>query len=175
MTVVGFTGHQNITYLAKRAIARAIAGELAAQADASMAGVSSLAAGSDQIFAFCVLAAGGRLTFIQPSEGYRDTFRGTDLLRYDSLLPLVSTVEVLSFDEPSENAYYAAGQCVADMCDLLLAVWDGKAAGGLGGTADIVAEARAKGKAVTVIWPDGAAREQPPTPLPRSCRSREIC
>ena len=159
MTVVGFTGHQNITPMTKRVVARAITGELAAQADASMAGVSSLAAGADQIFAFCVLAVGGQLTFIQPSAGYRGTLRGSDLLRYDSLLPLASTVEVLPFDEPSERAYYAAGQRVVDMCDLLLAVWDGKPAGGLGGTADIVAEAREKGKAVTVIWPDGAARE----------------
>jgi len=158
MTIVGFTGHQNITAMTRRKAAAAIAGELAGLSDASLVGVSSLAAGADQLFAFCVLAAGGQLTFIQPADGYRDTMSGADLLRYDHLLPLVTATEVMPFDEPSEKAYYAAGQRIVDMCDLLLAVWDGRPAGGLGGTADVVAAARTKGKTIKVIWPDGAGR-----------------
>lgn len=44
--------------------------------------------------------------------------------------------------------------------DHLFAVWDGKAACGYGGTADVVAEARRVGIPVSVIWPEGASRDQ---------------
>ncbi len=52
----------------------------------------------------------------------------------------------------------AAGRAVADRSDLLLAVWDGAPAAGLGGTADIVRYAEERGKAVEIIWPEGARR-----------------
>jgi len=44
--------------------------------------------------------------------------------------------------------------------DRLFAVWDGQPARGYGGTADVVAEARQRGVPVTVIWPEGASRDQ---------------
>jgi hypothetical protein len=44
--------------------------------------------------------------------------------------------------------------------DHLFAVWDGKAARGYGGTADVVAEARKRNVPVTVIWPEGASRDE---------------
>lgn len=158
MTLVGFTGHQNITAATRKMVAAVITAELSRLDAGPLTGISSLAAGADQTFAFCVLAVGGQLTFIQPSHGYRDTFSGPALLSYDHLLSLAAEVEKLPFDQPSESAYYAAGQRVVDKCDLLLAVWDGEPAGGLGGTADIVRDAREKHKPVTVIWPDGATR-----------------
>ena len=43
--------------------------------------------------------------------------------------------------------------------DELVAVWDGGPGTGKGGTTEVVAEARTRGIPVTVIWPDGAARE----------------
>jgi hypothetical protein len=46
-----------------------------------------------------------------------------------------------------------------DHADLLWAVWDGQPARGYGGTADVVAAARAKGLPVRVIWPHGAHRD----------------
>jgi hypothetical protein len=64
----------------------------------------------------------------------------------------------LSFDEPTEEAFWSAGRYVVDHADQVLAVWDGQQAGGLGGTADVVAYARAKRKPVTRIWPAGAER-----------------
>ena len=158
MTIVGFTGHQNITPMTRRKVTRAIADELARVDDGCLIGVSSLAPGADQVFAFCVLAAGGQLNFVQPADGYRETMSGIDQLCYDHLLALASEVEKLPFAEPSEAAYYAAGRLVVDKCGLLLAVWDGKPAGGLGGTADIVRDAQEKRRNVTVIWPDGSAR-----------------
>jgi hypothetical protein len=158
VTVVGFTGHQNLTPATRVAVAAAIAAELSRIGADQLAGLSSLAAGADQAFAFCVLAAGGRLTFIQPDARYRETLTGPDRLSYDHLVALAADIEKLPFDQPSEAAFYAAGQRVVDKCDVLLAVWDGRPAGGLGGTADIVRDAREKRKPVSVIWPPGAAR-----------------
>ncbi|MEO5877101.1 MAG: hypothetical protein ABIQ26_19070, partial [Streptosporangiaceae bacterium] len=60
--------------------------------------------------------------------------------------------------EPTDEAYLVAGHRVVKRSDLLLAVWDGRPAGGLGGTADIVAYARDRGTEVGVIWPPGARR-----------------
>ncbi|MFJ8953478.1 hypothetical protein ACIRO1_25525 [Streptomyces sp. NPDC102381] len=52
----------------------------------------------------------------------------------------------------------AAGKEVVDQSDVLLAVWDGKPAGGKGGTADVVAYAQRQGMDVRIIWPLGATR-----------------
>lgn len=64
----------------------------------------------------------------------------------------------MPYEEPSDEAYLAAGQEVVDLTDTLLAIWDGQPARGLGGTADVVRYARSVGKRVVVIWPLGSAR-----------------
>ena len=48
---------------------------------------------------------------------------------------------------------------MVDRSERLVAVWDGKPARGIGGTADIVSYARQKGVPVVVLWPEGATRE----------------
>jgi hypothetical protein len=51
------------------------------------------------------------------------------------------------------------GRAVGDRSNVLVAVWDGQPARGLGGTADVVvAYARERGVLVQVIWPEGATR-----------------
>ena len=49
-----------------------------------------------------------------------------------------------------EEAYLAAGLGVLDRSDALLALWDGEPARGRGGTAEVVAEARAR--ALPLTW-----------------------
>jgi len=68
------------------------------------------------------------------------------------------SVETLSFDEPSEEAYLAAGCRVVDMSDVLLAVWDGQPARGKGGTGNIVEYARSRATRVEIVWPKGITR-----------------
>jgi hypothetical protein len=46
-----------------------------------------------------------------------------------------------------------------DRSSVLVAVWDGQPARGLGGTADVVAYARQRGVPMEVIWPRGATRD----------------
>ncbi|MFI9201091.1 hypothetical protein [Streptomyces sp. NPDC053048] len=157
---VGCTGHQNLTPGTHRAVARAVAERIArVPGEEELVGLSCLAEGADQLFAFAVLAAGGRLHAVLPSEGYATSF-ASDRAResWSALLRLATETVTLPFDAPGEDAYMAAGQEVVDRCDLLLAVWDGNGAAGLGGTADVVAYARECGVEVHVIWPPGARR-----------------
>lgn len=154
---LGITGHQ---VLPDAALAHVIAGlrHAVAEAGAGLVGITSLAAGSDQVFAKEVFAAGGQLHAVLPCRGYEATFDAGDLTTYRKLRERTATSETLSFSEPSEAAFYAAGQRVVDLCERLLAVWDGQPAQGLGGTADIVAYARQRGCDVQVIWPADVAR-----------------
>ena len=52
----------------------------------------------------------------------------------------------------------AAGKSIVDSCEMLIAIWDGKPARGLGGTGDVVRYARKTGKAVSIVWPDDIGR-----------------
>src|SRR5262249_50729788 len=71
-----------------------------------------------------------------------------------------TSVHRLDRIESTENAHMEASKVMLDHADRLFAVWDGKPARGYGGTADVVAEARDGGIPVTVIWPEGASRDQ---------------
>jgi hypothetical protein len=126
-----------------------------------LVGISSLAAGSDQMFARIVLSRGGQLEVVVPSSSYEYSFEDREARRsYESLLALAIRVEILSFSEPSEEAYLSAGHRVVDLSDRLMAIWDGQPSRGKGGTADVVQFARTLGKPVDVIWPDGIWRER---------------
>jgi hypothetical protein len=155
---VGATGHQN---LPPESVAR-IADDLREQLihEAALVGVSSLAAGADQLFASVVLSLGGRLEVILPSQGYETTFDDpSSLKQYQRYLRSATTIHRLPFPEPSEEAFLEAGKEVVNRSDRLIAVWDGKPAQGLGGTADIVAYAKNRGVLITVLWPEGLIRD----------------
>jgi len=156
MTRIGVTGHQNIPPEARAAVSRLARDALAEHP--SLVAVSSLAAGADQIVASAALAAGGALMLIVPCVHYRSTLSGDDLKRYDRLSAVAIDVELLPFDQPSEEAFMAAGKRVVDVSEHVLAIWDGLPAAGYGGTADVVEYARGLGREVTVIWPPGVAR-----------------
>lgn len=117
-------------------------------------GISSLAVGADQLFADAVLKRGGSLHVIVPFDGYELKYsRGEERQNYFRLLHQASTVDVLEKEESEEASYLAAGKKVADISDLLIAVWDGKPAAGLGGTADIVQYATRNNKKIIHINP----------------------
>ncbi len=158
MTTIGCTGHQTLSSLTQRQVAAALAIEIAKVED-ELVGLCSLAVGADQIFAHVLLASGGRLHAVIPCQGYAGTF-GNRAARqeFERLLSAAHEVTELPFSEPSEEAFMAAGREVVDGCDLLLAVWDGEPAAGLGGTADVVSHATERAKSVEIIWPDCSSR-----------------
>lgn len=153
---IGVSGHQALSVWTQEAVRQQLAALLAEHSQA--VGVTSLAAGADQIFAEAVLAAGYRLDVILPCDGYEATFDQQGLAIFKRLLARANRVETLDFATPSEEAFFAAGKAVVDASDILLAVWDGEPAAGLGGTADVVQYASSQGKKVKVIWPEGASR-----------------
>ena len=121
-------------------------------------GIASLAVGADQMFADLVLRADGMLHVVIPSARYETAFDRHGLRRYQLLVRAAMKIEQLEFNNPTEEAYFAAGRRVVDLCDTLLAVWDGQPALGLGGAADVVQYAQSLGRRVDVIWPTGVAR-----------------
>ena len=155
--VVGVTGHQSLTPNTVVMVRKQLLDALSPRG--SVRGLTSLARGTDQIFAVCVLELGGQITAVIPSHGYETSFTTQDdAAQFRRLLEAATEVIQLPFLEPVQEAFWAAGKEIVDRCDLLLAVWDGEPAGGLGGTADVVRYARDRGRPVEVIWPMGAAR-----------------
>ena len=157
MTRIGVTGHQGLPTDAIEEITERVAGILR-ELEPPLVGYSSLAEGADQLVAQLILDAGGQLHVVIPSKDYDTTFSGPPKHEYERLLSAASATTDLSFPEPSEEAYDAAGKWVAEQCNVLIAVWDGLPARGLGGTADAVAHARALGRDVRIVWPPGSQR-----------------
>lgn len=115
-------------------------------------GWSSLAVGADQIFAETSIVYGkGHVAVLPGLTGYRDTFSDLDLLKFDALLK-ASCLRHRLIGHANEKLFRKAGEKVVRAVDLMVFVWDGKAAAGEGGTGEIVAYARAKEK--PYIWLD---------------------
>jgi hypothetical protein len=159
--MVGMTGHQGLPARTAELVTAALRDTLSSYT-LNLVGVTMLGPGADQLFARVVLELGGILYVVQPTVGtqYRDSFPDAEARRgYDELYGQASHVEALEHTESTEQAHMDAGKVVVDRSSLLVAVWDGQPSRGLGGTADVVAYARQRGVPLTVIWPEGAARD----------------
>ena len=155
---IGVTGHQDIPPHALEYVSRGI-NRVLDDVNDNLVGVTSLAAGADQLFASRVVERGGRLEVVLPCKGYEKTFsRPEDLKNFHALRERAAAIEILSFDRPSDEAYLAAGCRVVDLSEVLLAVWDGQPPKGKGGTADIVEYARRQGVQLEIVWPTGTVR-----------------
>ena len=105
----------------------------------SLHAVSSLAAGADQLFAEAALRYGIPLDVVLPFAHFADDFPGgPERDAYQRLLSAAASTTCLPWDERSNGAYLAGGLWLVDHCDLLIAVWDGQKAAGVGGTGDVV-------------------------------------
>lgn len=155
--LIGVTGHRTLSAITRQLVFDAAKNELRSIRRPTL--VTSLAAGADQLCARAALETGGCLSVIIPARNYVSSFASdVDVEKYHELLSQAVRVTQLPYENPSDEAYWAAGREVVDLTDSLLAVWDGKPAAGLGGTADVVNYARSVGRRVVVIWPKGAAR-----------------
>jgi hypothetical protein len=157
---IAITGHRGLPASTERLVDRAIREQLAAYESRDLVGLTNLADGADQLFAQAVLDAGGQLDVIIPAAFYRDGLPESAHAAYDLLLSRASNVHRLDRIESDEEAHMEGSKAMLDGADLLFAVWDGRPARGYGGTADVVAEAQNRGIPITVIWPEGASRDQ---------------
>jgi hypothetical protein len=158
MRRIGVTGHQNLPAAFLPRIRKEIE-RVIERAPAKITGVTSLAAGTDQLFARAVLDRGGRLYAVIPCAGYESAFTDAGAVAtFNELLAASSEIETLPHDQPSAQAFLEAGHRVVELADLLVAVWDGQKAKGLGGTADVVQYARDRSREIVIVWPPGATR-----------------
>jgi len=115
--------------------------------------LSALAEGGDQLAAEEALAVDAQLiaTLPMPREQYADDFTdAAALARFDALCDGAPIIHVGGVRRASRGAasgllegkerdlhYAQAGMYISDHCHILLAIWDGKGLGRLGGTAQI--------------------------------------
>lgn len=150
---IGITGHQRLpdpaawSWVEERIQEQLLAAK-------PLVGVSSLAVGADQLFARLVLKNEGYLLAVIPSSTYANSF-GTSVEKadYQAMKSQASEVRVLPDVEDEEESYLRAGYCVVDLCEVLIAVWDGQPAKGKGGTADAVSYALGNHKKVVHLNP----------------------
>jgi hypothetical protein len=116
--------------------------------------VSSLAEGADRLVAQAGIAAGFGLEVVLPlarAEYARDFTTQESRAEFEYLFGRAAAiVELDASADQRPRAYEAAGLFMLSRIDLLIAVWDGLAAAGVGGTADIVRRAMAGG--IGVVW-----------------------
>jgi hypothetical protein len=158
VTRIGITGHRGLSPPTARLVKEALRDVLAGYG-ASVTGVTSLADGADQLFARVVVDQGGLIEVIVPALHYREGLPAESHTEYDDLLSHAIRLHRLGFTESTSEAHMAASELMVSMVSELVAVWDQQPPRGHGGTADVVAHARDRGRPVRVIWPDGAARD----------------
>ena len=149
---IGISGHQSRPGIDWLWVRETMRRELAVLKEVESA-YSSLATGSDQLFAELVLEAGIRHIVVIPNTVYEDNYQNNDdLVKYRMMLARSDRV-VLGYTANSQDSFLAAGKVVSDSSDLLFAVWDEKPAAGKGGTADIVNMRVAKRQPVLCLNP----------------------
>lgn len=169
---LGVTGHRAIPDAP--AIATGVAGlrdRIAATLNTpgtplTCAVVSLLAQGADRLVARAALDrlhAGLEVVTPFPLATYRADFESAhDRAEFEALLEHAALVYELPGVPPSaaaatislarrrDAAYARVGERVVDACEILIAVWNGRRAAGLGGTADVIDHALRRER--VVIW-----------------------
>ena len=140
--------------LIERMLAAIVAAARKANSASAFVIVSSLAEGSDRIVAAAGLAAGFALQAVLPfdrAEYERDFETQMSRREFEELLARARDVFELDGEaDQRPRAYETAGLFMLANIDVLIAIWDGAAAAGVGGTAQIVERAIADG--IVVVW-----------------------
>ena len=150
---VGITGHQSLEDPQAWDWVRANMRELLAITDRPLNGITCLAIGADSVFAEVVLEHNGSIEAVLPFPECDLKLQAHEREAHHRLLDRASRVTVLEKKSSDEESYLEAGKRVVDDAELIFAVWDGKPARGLGGTADIVRYALGKGKEIIHLNP----------------------
>lgn len=148
---VGITGHQARDGIDWLWVRNTIRVELSKIGGIEKA-LSSLAAGSDQVFTEVALSLGIPVLAVIPLAGYERHFKGNNLAKYRQLLRQCEVMH-LDWRGADERAFLEAGKIIVELSDMMFAVWDGKLAEGQGGTGDVVILAQNKAKMVLHINP----------------------
>jgi hypothetical protein len=152
--IVGFSGHRQLADVAgpARAIMEAVS-ELRREAPGDWIGLSSVAAGSDQLFVQQILDLGLSWHAILPSPRaqFQQDFVPEDWQLAEGFLARADHIRVIGESGSREDGYLDCGMETVNDADVLIALWDGLPARGKGGTAEVVDYATALGKPVLII------------------------
>jgi len=125
--------------------------------------ISALADGADRMAARAALRNGFALASALPfpiADYAKDFPDPASREEYAELLARSVRTLVLPGDHDREpRDYQAVGHLIIDNADIILAVWDGGASGGRGGTTELVERAAAMG--VPIVHVDAAGKEAP--------------
>lgn len=127
--------------------------------------LSPLAEGADRIVAQRAISQlEARLIVLLPLplDEYLVDFKEPDSkMEFRHLLDQADEIMEIAPVDSREDAYLAAGRYIIAHCDILLAIWNGRAARGRGGTGEIVSLSRERGLPLAWIHASGksTARE----------------
>lgn len=123
--------------------------------------ISAMAEGADRIIADAGLALGAEMLCLLPfcaTEYEKDFATAGSRAEFRALIARAAGVtELPGVRADADAAYEAVGRAVIADSDIVIAIWDGGAAAGRGGTAQIVAEALARRMPVVHIPAANAA------------------
>jgi hypothetical protein len=156
--VVGFTGHRRLESEQKiKQVLPEVIDAIQRDFGREMIGRSSIASGGDTLFAEAWLASNRKWIALLPfpEAEFKKDFSEADWNRARAVLDRAERVETSSKTAERPRGYLECGLATVDGSDLMVAVWDGRAPRGLGGTAEIVEHARAVQKPLILISPDG--------------------
>jgi len=166
---IAISGHRGLPDDVAVLIDTPIPAELERFPGHDLVGISCLADGADRLFVNAVLTVRGTFEVVLPvPEGPEPAGPDPELRE---LLDLASEITPIAAPGAPEAAYEAANREMLRRIEVLVAVWDGDAHGGRGGTSETVALARELGRTVHVVWPDGARRRAPQSPRVSSSAS----
>ncbi len=173
---VGVTGHRFLAEpeLIEAGIDRALGKIEECFSCKSLTVLSSLAEGADRLVANCVLRRRStQLIAVLPfaKAEYMSDFASEESKReFLELLSRAQKVIDLAAKTKREEAYEIGGDYVLEHSDVLIAVWDGRAEQGRGGTAAMVA--RARRRKLPLVWVH-AGNRKPGTTEPTSLGSEQ--
>lgn len=148
---IGVSGHQRRPEMPWHWIERTLRHELN-QLQRPWSGYSALAEGTDQIFGALVIEFGQTLNAIIPCEKYESFLSGPSLFTYQKLLRRSQQIP-LRLTGDLQQVFFDASRFIVDNATVMFIVWDGKPAQGLGGTADVFAYSRQKGRTIIHLNP----------------------
>ena len=168
---LGVTGHRILAETEKimAGVERAVRRIRKTYPDSSFRIISSLAEGSDRILAKRLLMIPNASLWVPlplPEGEYLKDFETHESKQeFLQLLGKAERVIQMPATGKREEGYMAAGKFTLENSDCLLAIWDGKHAQGMAGTAEIVALARERD--LPLVWIH-AGNRKPGTDLPTS-------
>jgi len=140
---------------------RVAAGRLYGAGRQPLSLVTSIAEGADRIAAHAALELGMPIEVVlpfRPHEYERDFETEPQRMEFRALLGRAASLIVIDGDEVDRSrGYEAAGMIMLDNSDLLIAIWDGGAARGRGGTREVLGDAARRGMPIVIIPPDGSS------------------